>query len=92
MKINSTTKYPKIDIDDVNFGDIDLNGIHIQKGTLSVSIDTIKKLALLRKTVVYLEKDAVLKVRDFSYHDYKLQQYYHSDVISAENPNQVRIN
>ena len=79
-------------IDNVNFGDIELNGIHIQKGTLSVSIDTIKKLALLRKTVVYLEKDAVLKVREFHYHDFKLNQYYHADVISAENANQVRIN
>ena len=81
-------------IDNVNFGDIELNGIHIQKGTLSVSIDTLKKLALLRKTVVYLEKDTVLRVRNFSYHgeEYKLHHNYHADVISADNPNQVRIN
>ena len=92
MKINSTKKYHNSAIDNVYFGDIDLNGIHIQNGSLSVSIDTLKKLALLRKTVVYLEKDAVLEVSNFYYHDYKLHQYYHADVISAENPNQVRIN
>ena len=55
-----------------------------------MSIKSFETLTYSRKTVLYLEKNTSLNLVNDFYIDI-MEDFHISDLVSAENPNQVRI-